>query len=421
MIYLKRFILLLAIFSLVISGKIMAGRVVYAIDDASQKILELRKQIEELTKQGETYKKNINQKQKEANTLQREIGLIKENILRLENQINITSKQIDTTKLNIQQIEGNITSAQKNIEFQKSAIAKLLGFVYQRDRMGLVAIMMSNPKLSDFTDQAQQVMNLNENLVALVAQLQDVKTRMESDKKELDKKKSDLENLSLTQGAQKDSLAYTSESKDKLLTVTKGQEVKYQAMLSEIEQKEAAFYEELKNAEAEAQKSGIFIVHITAPSVPRAGTKLFAMPYDDYYMTQGYGMTSYARRGAYGGAPHNGVDITSGPGSGIKSIGGGVILASGYNDGFGNWVAVRHDNDMVSIYGHMRVQSGLAVGTRVDSSSIIGYEGSTGNSTGSHLHLSLYKDFFTYINPKNGQLYFNYFEGSLNPLSYINK
>ena len=62
----------------------------------------------------------------------------------------------------------------------------------------------------------------------------------------------------------------------------------------------------------------------------------------------------------------------------------------------------------------------LRVGTQVKAGQIIGYEGSTGFSTGSHLHLSMYKEFFTYINEKkNGQLYFNYADGSINPRDYL--
>ena len=94
-------------------------------------------------------------------------------------------------------------------------------------------------------------------------------------------------------------------------------------------------------------------------------------------------------------------------------------MIHGFNDGFGNWVAVRHGGGLVSVYAHMKAPSGLKNGTTVDLTSIIGYEGSTGNATGSHLHLSLYRDFFTYINDKNGQLYFNYFEGSINPMDYL--
>jgi len=138
-------------------------------------------------------------------------------------------------------------------------------------------------------------------------------------------------------------------------------------------------------------------------------------------MTQGYGMTTYARRGAYGGAGHNGLDISCGFGSPNLAIGDGQVIANGTNKGWGIWVAVRHPNDMVSLYAHNNsLSSKAAVGGLVKAGDVLGYEGKTGYVTGAHLHLSLYRDYFTYM--KGEELYFNYgyAEGSaLNPASYL--
>ena len=392
---------------------------VFALDDTSQKILDLRKQIEELTKQAEQYKGTIAQKQKQADTLKKQIDILNSQIARLQLSINITDRQISTTKLEINDLEGQIFDTTEEINEKKSAIGELLSLAYERDKLSMLAVLIKSQRLSDFADQAHQAENLNNKLVSLLAELKTQKETLEQDKQQLDAKKSELETLNSKQINQKGVLSGSKASKDTLLVQTKGQEAKYQQMLNDIEKKKAAFFAELQKFEAEALKSGAFIVHVTADSVPPRGTRIFQWPYDDFYTTQGYGMTAYARRGAYGGSPHNGVDIASGAGSAIRPIGAGTILASGFNSGFGNWVAVLHDRNLVSVYAHMRSPSGLANTTPVMTGSIIGYEGSTGNSTGSHLHLSLYRDFFTYINAKNGQLYFNYFDGTLNPLDYL--
>ncbi len=235
----------------------------------------------------------------------------------------------------------------------------------------------------------------------------------------LEVKKTDLETLNKKQTTQKNSLDATKTNKNVLLIQTKGQEQQYQKLLSAAEQKEAEFFKQLQAIEKDAITSGAIIIHVTATSVPPRGSKIFKYPLEDYYLTQGYGMTTYAKRGAYGGAPHSGIDLSEAYGASIHPIGHGWILASSYNAGFGNWVAVRHDNNMVSIYGHMASPERLANNTEVKLDDTIGYQGNTGNSTGSHVHLSIYKDFFTYINPKNGQLYFNYFDGTVNPLDYL--
>ncbi len=385
----------------------------------AQKILELRKQVEELTQQAELYKKNIFQKQKEADTLKRQIDILNNQILRLQTQIAVTERQIGTAKIEILDLEGRIFDTQNDINRKKETIGSLLSLVYERDKLSLTAILLKNPRLSDFADQAQQEQNLNQRLIALLVSLKDEKEKLQDAKSELEAKKKELENLNAKQVNQKIAVTETKGGKDRLLSQTRGKEKEYQRLLNEVEKKKAEFFAELQKLEAEAVKSGAFIVRVTASSVPPKGSKIFQWPEDDYVLTQGYGYTPYAKRGVYGGAPHNGIDFSSGYGTSIKPVARGVILASGFNNGWGNWVAARHDGGLVSVYAHLRSPSGLANGTPVGLNSIIGYEGSTGNSTGPHLHLSVYRDFFTYINPKNGQLYFNYFDGSLNPLDYL--
>lgn len=390
-----------------------------ASNGASQQILDLRKQIEELTKQAEQYKGTIAQKHKQADTLKKQIDILNSQIVQLQLRINITDRQINTTKLEINNLEGQIFDTTEEISKKKLAIGELLLLAYERDKLSLLAVLLKSPRLSDFTDQAHQAARLNDKLVSLLTELKTKKENLGKDKQQLDAKKIELETLSSKQINQKSILSGNSASKNNLLVQTRGQEARYQQLLSEVEKKKAQFFTELQRLEAEALKTGAFVIHVTANSVPPKGTRIFQWPYDDYYITQSYGNTAYARRGAYGGAPHNGVDVVSGAGSAIRPIEAGAMLASGFNNGFGNWAAVRHERDLVSVYAHMRSPSGLANGTPVTANSIIGYEGSTGNSTGSHLHLSVYRDFFTYINDKNGQLYFNYFDGTINPLDYL--
>jgi murein DD-endopeptidase MepM/ murein hydrolase activator NlpD len=390
-------------------------------EDINQQILDLRKQIEELTKQADQYKGNIAQKQKEADTLKRQIDILNNQILQLQTKISITDRQIRSAKLEIQDLEGQIFDKQEKIDKQRQAIGELLSLLYERDQLSLLAVLLKTPRLSDFVGQAQQEQNLNGKLIGLLGELKDERASLEESKNRLEQKKAELETFNKKQNAQKTSLSRSKTSKNQLLAQTRGQEAQYQKLLSGVEKKQAEFFAELQKLEAEAVKAGAYIIHITADRIPPKGSRIFQWPYEDFYFTQSYGMTSYAKRGGYGGAPHNGVDISAGYGEPVYPMAEGVVLASGHNNGWGYWLAIRHPNlgNLVTLYAHLRSPAALANGTPVSKSSIIGYEGSTGNSTGSHLHLSVYSDFFTYINPKNNQLYFNYFEGTLNPLDYL--
>lgn len=402
---------------------LLAGYSYAQTDD--QRIADLKEQIEQLQKEAEKYRGNIANEQAKAQSLKGEISILENQIKKITAQISITSKNIDKTKVEIESLEGNIFDTQQKINYKKDTISRIILTLYKQDQESLVEVLVKNKDLSDFLRQNQYNANINTALFDLISELKNEKNNLERDKSDTEQKKQELETLNIQQKQQSNSLSQTRTGKNTLLAQTKGNETQYKKMLAEIERKESLFFTELKELETKIIQGGLYILHVQAHNLPKKGTNLFTWPEDDYRLTQGYGCTSYARcnrsSGPYGGSPHNGIDTAAGYGSPIKAIGDGEIIANGKNDGFGNWVAIKHPPyDLVSLYGHMSAFEFLRVGTQVKGGQIIGYEGSTGHVTGPHVHLSVYKDFFTYTKEnKNGQLFFNYFEGSINPLDYL--
>ena len=85
--------------------------------------------------------------------------------------------------------------------------------------------------------------------------------------------------------------------------------------------------------------------------------------------------------------PHRGTDYAAPPGTPIKAAGDGKIIERGRKGGYGNTVVLKHGTRYTTLYGHMRgFAKGQSVGDRVSQGEIIGYVGSTGLSTGPHLH-----------------------------------
>ena len=409
---------------IIFSFSLLAFRFVSAQTD-EDKMVDLRFQIEALEKQAEQYRDTIAQTQEQEKTLKSQITNLKNQISALQTQISLTGKKIDKTKIEINDVQNNIFTTQEKINKQKNTIGQLLLLMDRRDKESLLSIILKNNDLSDYFNQTQSATNVNMSLMDLVDDLQKTENNLNQNRVNLEDKKEDLESFKQQQSSQKTSLDQVTKNKDQLLKDTKGQEAQYQKMLVEVERKQSVFFGQLRELETHVIQGGLYIVQVTASSLPKKGTKLFKWPEEGYRLTQGYGCTKYARcgsrRGPYGGSPHNGIDIAAGYGSSIHAIAEGQIIANGKNDGWGNWVAIQHPNqyNLVSIYSHMSALSFLQVGTNIYSGQIIGYEGATGNVTGSHLHLSLYKNFFTYVNEKKDQLYFNYFEGSVNPLDYL--
>lgn len=89
---------------------------------------------------------------------------------------------------------------------------------------------------------------------------------------------------------------------------------------------------------------------------------------------------------------HEGVDIAAPSGEPIHATADGEVVATGLSSSYGNFVEVEHAGGVTSFYAHMSKTAGLKVGNAVAEGEVIGYVGSTGHSTGPHLHFEIRKD-----------------------------
>lgn len=118
---------------------------------------------------------------------------------------------------------------------------------------------------------------------------------------------------------------------------------------------------------------------------------LLRTPLEVYRISSGFG----ARRHPVLGFTrmHKGTDFAAPAGTPIKASGDGVITFRGWHGGHGNYIKIKHTGTYSTAYGHMlRYASGINVGSKVKQGQIIGYVGSTGVSTGPHLHYEVHKN-----------------------------
>jgi murein DD-endopeptidase MepM/ murein hydrolase activator NlpD len=100
---------------------------------------------------------------------------------------------------------------------------------------------------------------------------------------------------------------------------------------------------------------------------------------------------------------HDGVDLAADMGTPIRAAGDGVVIGAELKAGYGNWIEIEHDTapsgsfdgfrrptKLMTVYGHLSAFApGIAPGTRVKQGEVIGFVGSTGRSTGPHLHFEI--------------------------------
>ncbi|MFZ9013108.1 MAG: M23 family metallopeptidase [Alphaproteobacteria bacterium] len=117
---------------------------------------------------------------------------------------------------------------------------------------------------------------------------------------------------------------------------------------------------------------------------------LLRTPIDGARISSGFGRRKHPILGY--SKMHAGVDFAAPSGTPIRAAGDGVIRRAGWNGGYGRYVRIRHNSIYQTAYAHMRrIAKGIKAGVRVQQGQIIGYVGSSGRSTGPHLHYEILK------------------------------
>lgn len=129
---------------------------------------------------------------------------------------------------------------------------------------------------------------------------------------------------------------------------------------------------------------------------------LMKTPVDGARVSSGYGMRKHPTQGYT--KMHKGVDFAAPTGTPIYAAGDGVVEKAGPFSSYGNYIRLRHNNSYQTAYAHLNgLAKGITAGTRVEQGDIIGYVGSTGRSTGPHLHYEVLQD-GVHVNPSDIKL-----------------
>lgn len=117
---------------------------------------------------------------------------------------------------------------------------------------------------------------------------------------------------------------------------------------------------------------------------------LFKFPIRNARITSGFTMSRY-HPVLHRYRAHVGVDFGARPGTQILATGDGRVCFAGYSNGYGKTIKIRHSNGLVSLYAHQKgFKSGIHNGSKIKQGDIIGFVGSTGLSSGPHLHFGMY-------------------------------
>jgi peptidoglycan hydrolase CwlO-like protein len=202
-----------------------------ASQDAQRAALET--QLKDLETQIAQHEATIAKYQKQGNTLQSEIKSLNAKIAAINLQIKTITLTLGKLNNDIADTKTKITKTEGDIGQYKDSLSGILQTLYAREQRSTMEMVLENPRFSDFFLDVNSFLAIQDNLRQTLEKIVSLKNDLMDQKESLANQYDDISQLKAYQEAQAKSAAQTQTQKNQLLTVTKGQEAKYQQIVAE--------------------------------------------------------------------------------------------------------------------------------------------------------------------------------------------
>ena len=389
-----------------------SGEIRDQINDLKQEQAELESQIRDLestlTKNNNEIRSMISRK----NGIDQQISLINQ-------QISLTNQTISAQNLLIADTQEELDLAEEQLATLNEVYAERIRIMEEQGDISYWSVIFKATSFADLLSRMTMVVEIARADQRQLEQLRQLAQQVELKKQELEQAK---EELQVSKQALKDEeqalFVKQSEATGLLqnLIIKSGQykieldaaEQKDHDLMVDIAHKQELYDEKLyEEWLATSVPPTTTTAPTTAPTTrPSSNDRVtntvngitWVTPTKDYWISSPFGMRWHPISGKW--RPHNGIDMAASTGTPIYATRSGKVTVTSYEEGGAGWyVCINHGDGYASIYMHMDYYI-VKPGQRVEAGQIIGYVGSSGGSTGPHLHFGIsYKG--TYVDPED--------------------
>ena len=361
------------------------------LNKLSQSIEQHKKELSDAKKKEQAAKALESELKEKVTVVQGQISVLKTQIAQVQNSIGLKEQEIAAK-------EQEITAKQGEIDTQWSAFKGHMAAMQELREGGSVAMLSSVTNLYELLTFNEALQDISVKDTEILTNMRNAKEALENDKLQLEEQraelktqKADLQSKKADLDAQNNQMS----AKQKELNSSVAA-AKMSAAEAQQAQKDAQAAIESDEMNYEAVKKEIQkLIAQAAAAKPQLSFTGFICPLKSYTrISSEYGWRKNPVTGV--NKLHAGIDFAAPAGTPIYAAASGYVQVAGWSSGgYGNYVIIYHGkmsdgNQYSTLYGHMRSVA-TSAGKYVKQGEIIGYVGSTGNSTGNHLHLEVWK------------------------------
>ncbi len=337
---------------------------------------ELKAKQASLEAEQATITSKINQLEDSQADVQDRVNAISELIANLEVQIDTVNEKIAVQNAEIADLEADIAQKEAEIDASYEAFkARVRAMYIAGDITGGLELLLSTDDFDDLLSTVTYIQIMAEHDDAIVTSLTEDKDGFMAQKALVEDKKAAVEAEKAVLSSKKEELDDQKAEADALLS-------QLAADKAELQEKQVQIDKEMQAAR-EAMDAIVNAAAANSNNVDYVGGS-WRWPAPGYRtISSKFGWRSWSN------SYHKGIDIAAPTGANIIASNAGVVVTSSYNaGGYGNYVIIDHGGGYLTVYGHLSARH-VSVGDTVGQGSVIGLCGSTGRSSGPHLHFEI--------------------------------
>ena len=358
------------------------------LEDERQQTLDA---IDDLKNSINSVQQDINSLQAEKNTIQSYINQLDKKMSTLASEISKFEEQIEEKITDIEETKEELEEAKIACDEQYESMKMRIQFIYENPSASLIEMLCSSDNIAEFINRADYVASMSnydrdmmDKLIATKEEIALKEETLEAELEELEMMQEELE-------SQKKKVNASINSKKGELTAKANE-------LGDATADQAAYKKQLEEQERLLNEIEDQIARAANPDAYQGSATGFIWPCPAYTRISSYfGPRPQPVPGA--STNHKGVDLAAPYGSAILASASGVVTTSTYSKSAGNYIVLAHGNGTSTVYMHASALL-VSVGETVEQGEVIAKVGSTGYSSGNHLHFGVIKN-GSYVNPLN--------------------
>lgn len=345
-----------------------------AVTQAVTDMDKYQQELDDISRRIDQQQQQLDQANRQAKSVTNQINVIELDMDKTESEIEYLNKRMNFLNQQLGITNNEMKNAQASLDERSRVLGSRLKQLYMDGEQQYLEVLLDSSDLTDFLAHFDMMEKIVGNDMQLLRDIEQDRIKVATRKVELENQQIQVNQVKSDNQDKHGYLQQQGKEKEKVLASIESQKDSYAKAMDELEADSRQLEKIIRDLQSKDNK-------------PKQGTGGFIWPLTSYHsVSSDYGMRYHPILKTQ--RMHTGMDIPAPQGTPIKAAQSGEVILAGWYGAYGQAVIIDHGGGVATLYGH---QSSLkvSVGQQVSKGDTIGLVGSTGWSTGAHLHFEV--------------------------------